>query len=460
MLFRSASPTAARSRICSRSTSIRSTTQPIAAGFRSPVDLSAYAGEEMEVIFNTYASVPRPAGDARNDLPLWASPGNRHSMTLSDPDAGAAAGSPGAVPAAARRDPRGDRPRLRQPALHPRPGGRSARARAGRAPRRAARDRRVVRHRRAARRADGARHRPGRRSHHAARSRSSRPPAASPGSARRRCFVDIDPVTFNSIRRRPCAAITPRTRAIIPVHLYGLCADMDPILGRRRELRALPVIEDAAQAIGATYKGRQAGSMGTIGCFSFFPSKNLGAFGDAGLRHDRRRGAGARSPAAAQSRRGAEVLSQAHRRQLPARRAAGGGAARQAAASRAAGPRCAARTPSATIALFATAGLTDRVTPAGARRRIARTSSTSTSIRVPERDAVRARLDDAGIGTEIYYPVPFHLQECFAPLGLPSRAISRRPRPPPSTARAADLRRADRAAARGRRRARRRAVDD
>ena len=78
------------------------------------------------------------------------------------------------------------------------------------------------------------------------------------------------------------AAITPRTRAIIPVHLYGLCADMDPILMCAAE-SGIPVVEDACQAIGATYHGRQAGAMGIAGCFSFFPSKNLGAFGDAGL---------------------------------------------------------------------------------------------------------------------------------------------------------------------------------
>ena len=95
-------------------------------------------------------------------------------------------------------------------------------------------------------------------------------------------FVDIDPATFNVDPAAVRAAITPRTRAIIPVHLYGLCADMDPILDVRGASRH-PVIEDACQAIGATYHGRQAGSMGTAGCFSFFPSKNLGAFGDAGL---------------------------------------------------------------------------------------------------------------------------------------------------------------------------------
>ena len=96
-------------------------------------------------------------------------------------------------------------------------------------------------------------------------------------------LVDIDPVTFNLDPAAVRAAVTTRTRAILPVHLYGLCADMDPIMEIARSAQALPVIEDAAQAIGATYKSRQAGTIGTIGCFSFFPSKNLGAFGDGGL---------------------------------------------------------------------------------------------------------------------------------------------------------------------------------
>src|SRR5262249_35003206 len=95
-------------------------------------------------------------------------------------------------------------------------------------------------------------------------------------------LVDIDPRTYNVDLTSLEAALTPRTKAIIPVHLYGQCADMDPILEIAQRI-GIPVIEDAAQAIGATYKGRQAGTMGAVGCFSFFPSKNLGAFGDAGL---------------------------------------------------------------------------------------------------------------------------------------------------------------------------------
>src|SRR5215510_11012009 len=95
-------------------------------------------------------------------------------------------------------------------------------------------------------------------------------------------LVDIDPVTFNIDVGQIEAAITPRTRAILPVHLFGQSADLDPIM-RIAEAHDVPVIEDAAQAIGATYRARPVGGIGAYGCFSFFPSKNLGAFGDAGL---------------------------------------------------------------------------------------------------------------------------------------------------------------------------------
>jgi dTDP-4-amino-4,6-dideoxygalactose transaminase len=94
-------------------------------------------------------------------------------------------------------------------------------------------------------------------------------------------FVDIDPLTCNIDPAKIEAAITPRTKVIMPVHLYGTCADMDPILDLARR-RKLIVIEDAAQAHGAEYKGRRAGSMGDLACFSFYPGKNLGAYGEGG----------------------------------------------------------------------------------------------------------------------------------------------------------------------------------
>jgi dTDP-4-amino-4,6-dideoxygalactose transaminase len=94
-------------------------------------------------------------------------------------------------------------------------------------------------------------------------------------------FVDIDPATFNLDPSRLEDALTPRTKAIQPVHLYGQCADMAPILEIATR-RGVPVVEDACQAIGAEYHGKAAGSLGTMGAFSFYPTKNLGAAGDAG----------------------------------------------------------------------------------------------------------------------------------------------------------------------------------
>jgi dTDP-4-amino-4,6-dideoxygalactose transaminase len=95
-------------------------------------------------------------------------------------------------------------------------------------------------------------------------------------------FVDVDPVTYTMDPQRIEAAITPRTKAIVPVHLYGQPADMDPILEIARR-HGLTVIEDAAQAHGAEYKGRRCGSLATLACFSFFPGKNLGAYGEGGI---------------------------------------------------------------------------------------------------------------------------------------------------------------------------------
>lgn len=95
-------------------------------------------------------------------------------------------------------------------------------------------------------------------------------------------FVDIDPITYNINSEEIESKISSRTKAIIPVHLYGQCAQMDKIMGIAKK-HGLAVIEDACQAIGSEHKGERAGSIGTMGCFSFFPSKNLGGFGDAGM---------------------------------------------------------------------------------------------------------------------------------------------------------------------------------
>jgi dTDP-4-amino-4,6-dideoxygalactose transaminase len=227
-------------------------------------------------------------------------------------------------------------------------------------------------------------------------------------------LVDIVPETYALDPEAVRAAVTPRTRAIMPVHLYGLCADMDAILGFAAPA-GIPVIEDACQAIGAGYRGRQAGAMGTAGCFSFFPSKNLGAFGDGGL-------VTTRDSALAREIRllrnhGAEPKY--HHRRI-------GGNFRldalQAAVLRVKLPHLARwtemrRANAARYAdLFARAGFADRVTlpvePPGYRHIF-----NQYVVRVPDRDGVRQHLAEASIGTEIYYPVPFHLQECFAPLG-------------------------------------------
>ena len=95
-------------------------------------------------------------------------------------------------------------------------------------------------------------------------------------------FADIDPLTYNLDPDQAAKRITPRTRAIIPVHLFGQMADLDPLLELAREYR-LAIIEDACQAIGARYKGHRAGSLGHTACFSFYPTKNLGGYGDGGM---------------------------------------------------------------------------------------------------------------------------------------------------------------------------------
>jgi dTDP-4-amino-4,6-dideoxygalactose transaminase len=227
-------------------------------------------------------------------------------------------------------------------------------------------------------------------------------------------LVDIDPLTYNIDTTAAIDAISSRTRAIIPVHLYGQCADLDPLIeaaGRR----GIGIVEDAAQAIGATYKGRQAGSIGTCGCFSFFPSKNLGAFGDAGLLTTR--DAALAHEVRLLRNHGAEP-KYFHKR-------IGGNFrldALQAAVLRVKLPHLegwsARRRENADRydRLFGASAAADRIT-LPARDPHCTHIFNQYVIRVPGRDAVRARLDAAGIGTEIYYPVPFHLQECFAPLG-------------------------------------------
>ena len=230
-------------------------------------------------------------------------------------------------------------------------------------------------------------------------------------------FVDVDPVTLNVRAEDVARVIGPRTKAIIPVHLYGLCADMTPLLTLAREA-GLAVIEDAAQALGATHGDQQAGALGTFGCFSFFPSKNLGAFGDAGLvtTHDQ--------ALAARVRR----LRNHGAEQRYYHREIGGNFrldALQAAVLRVKLPHLsrwnAARQANAETyrRLFVAAGLKQVTLPndAPGRRHIYH----QFVVRLPERDRVRAHLTAQGVGTDVYYPVPFHRQECFAGLTSPEQ---------------------------------------
>ena len=252
-------------------------------------------------------------------------------------------------------------------------------------------------------------------------------------------LVDIDPVTFNANVAAVERAITPKTRAIIPVHLFGLCADMDPLLALARK-RGVAIIEDAAQAIGSKYGGRQAGTMGEFGCFSFFPSKNLGAFGDGGLvtsnddglaaRVKMLRNHGAEPPASAPAapQGGSGEASPKPRIGVGGKyfhKYIGGNFrldALQAAVLRVKAPHLAAwtefrrRNAARYDELFRSAGLDEILTlPYEPPNRYH--IYNQYVIRAPRRDALRAHLEACGIGTEIYYPVPFHLQECFASLG-------------------------------------------
>jgi dTDP-4-amino-4,6-dideoxygalactose transaminase len=226
-------------------------------------------------------------------------------------------------------------------------------------------------------------------------------------------FADIEPASFNIDPAAVAAAVTPRTKAIIPVHLYGQCADMDPLLAVARKHK-LAVIEDAAQAIGAEYKGRRAGSMGTCGCFSFFPSKNLGAFGDGGavvcndeelagkIRCLRTHGS---QPKYYHKFVGGNFrldTIQAAILKVKLRYLDTWTAARQ---------HNAAYYDQA-FARLGLRGTTVQTPPRVQNRHI----FNQYCIRVKDRDALVQHLKQQKIGTEIYYPLPMHLQECFADL--------------------------------------------
>jgi len=223
-------------------------------------------------------------------------------------------------------------------------------------------------------------------------------------------FVDIDPCTYNINPELIEKAITPRTKAIVPVHLFGQMCDMDPVM-EIASRHGLFVIEDAAQAITATYKGRKAGSIGTVGCFSFFPSKNLGGAGDGGMvvTNDEKfyerlfvmRNHGAKPKYFHKFVGGnfrldplqaaillvklprLEEWSEARRRHAAYYNARFQGSAVMLPFIR---PQC--------VSIY-----------------------NQYVIRVEERDALIAHLKERQIGTEIYYPRSLHEQECFQNLG-------------------------------------------
>jgi dTDP-4-amino-4,6-dideoxygalactose transaminase len=247
-------------------------------------------------------------------------------------------------------------------------------------------------------------------------------------------FVDINPATYNLAVDQIESKITPKTRAIMPVHLYGQMADMDPIMAIAAKHR-LTVIEDAAQAIGAEDKGRRAGSMGQYGCFSFFPSKNLGGAGDGGMvvTND-----AARAEKLACLRVHGSKEKYYHKWiggnfRLHAIQAAvvtvklrhldqwtlarQKNAKRYEALFRGSGLQvvtCLEYQPARWQNAALNKGGRCVVVPAAAGGRHVFNQFV---IRVPRRDELKAALKKAGIETEIYYPLPLHLQECFGYLG-------------------------------------------
>ncbi len=227
-------------------------------------------------------------------------------------------------------------------------------------------------------------------------------------------LVDIEPQSFNLDPAAAIAAIGPRTRAIIPVHLFGRCADMEPIVTAARA-RGVPVIEDAAQALGArALDGRPVGSLADAACLSFFPSKNLGGLGDAGMvvcdDDDSARRLRVLREHGAEPKYHHEVVggnfrldalqAAVLRVKLTRLDAALAGRARAAARYR---------------ELFA-----DRADelPVALPEHVEGHSYNQFVIRAERRDELRSHLETRGVATAIYYPLPLHLQRCFSGLGL------------------------------------------
>ena len=228
-------------------------------------------------------------------------------------------------------------------------------------------------------------------------------------------FVDIDAGTYNIDPAKVEAAITPRTRALMPVHMYGQCADMEPLMeiGRRH---GIPIIEDAAQAIGAEDRGRRAGSIGLLGCFSFYPTKNLGGAGDGGMivtnddaLAERLRALRVHGGITEYLHKEVGINSRLDALQAVVLRVKLPHLDQWSNERRGKADRY--------NELFSKANLpyeviTPFIRPDGRHifhQYIVRVAT--------DRDALMAHLNKCGIGTKIYYPVPLHLQECFCYLG-------------------------------------------
>jgi dTDP-4-amino-4,6-dideoxygalactose transaminase len=240
-------------------------------------------------------------------------------------------------------------------------------------------------------------------------------------------FADIEPATFNLDPEQIEAKITPRTRAIVAVHLFGLAANMDPILAVA-EKHGLPVIEDNAQSFGATYQGRKTGSMGRLGCLSFYPSKNLGAYGDAGMIVTSDEKLAGRLRALRNHGQTAQYLStergwnsrldemQAAILRVKLRHMADWTAARQAHA----------RLYDSLLADVP--GLLPPRVPTGREHvyylytvrvegRVGGYTRANDKGNEVRSDLVQRRLKERGIASMVYYPVPLHLQPLYASLG-------------------------------------------
>lgn len=229
-------------------------------------------------------------------------------------------------------------------------------------------------------------------------------------------LVDIEPSSFNLCPEQVERAITPRTKAIMPVHIFGQCAEMEP-LWRLSTKHKLPIVEDAAQAIGAEYRGRRTGVLGTIGCFSFFPTKNLGGAGDGGIMttDDADLAARLRRLRVHGDTGGYNHVEVGYNSRLDALQAAvlrvklrhldSWTAARNRNADR-------------YSTLLNQAGVTDSmVLPANLPDRRHVFNQYTTRVTGGRRDETMKSLKSKQIGCAVYYPIPLHLQKCFAYLG-------------------------------------------